>query len=148
VNAALIGLAGVVIGGAIAAFVQLRSSARNVRGAARLVREELGQSATYLESVPRTQQWPALGQALASDVWLDVRSLLADELGRQDWLAVNNAYRAVDAIRPLASKRLPSLEHPVPDQSIKEIDAACSVLDALSGPFPSITQTWRRRRRG
>lgn len=67
-NAALIGLAGVVIGGAIAAFVQLRSSARNVRGAARLVREELGLSLTYLESVRQTGTSQAAGQAPANDV--------------------------------------------------------------------------------
>lgn len=147
-SAALIGLAGVVIGGAIAAFVQLRSSARNVRGAARLVREELGLSLTYLESVRQTRTSQAAGQALANGVWLNMRSLLAAELGREDWLAVNKAYRAVDAIRSLASKRPLTLEHPLVDRSIEEIRAACAVLDALSGPFPSITQTWRRRRHG
>jgi len=109
VSAALIGLAGVVIGGAIAAFVQLRSSARNVRGAARLVREELGLSVTYLQSVGESPESQGLGQALASGVWLNERSLLAAELGRKDWHTVNEANRAVDAIRPLARKRLLTL---------------------------------------
>lgn len=146
-TAALIGLAGVVIGGGIAAFVQLRSSARSVRGAARLLREELGLSLTYLDSVRKRGTSQALGPALSNEVWLDTRSLLAAELGRRDWLAVNQAYRAVDAIRPVADKGLLTLEHRVPDQSIQDIRDACTVLEELSGPFPSITQAWRRRRR-
>lgn len=147
-SAALIGLAGVVIGGAIAAFVQLRSSARNVRGAARLVHDELDLSLGYLESVRENPTSQTPGQALASGVWVNVRNLLAAELGRKDWLTVNKAYRTVYAIRLSPSTRLLTLDDPVLDRSIEEIRAACAVLDALSGSFPSITQTLRRRRRG
>jgi len=149
---AIIGLIGVVVGGAIGAFVQqLRPSSRSVRGAARLLRDELDLTLTYAESVLEAGSWQPSGRAFSDDLWLDRRSLLAAELGRRDWISVKGAYQAVEKIRtakappndPLSTAERTPLEGAVDD-----IRGGCDVLDNLSGPLPTITQTVRRRIRG
>jgi hypothetical protein len=82
VTAALIGLGGVVIGGAIGGFVaNLRPNVRSVRGTARLLHDDLEASAQ------RSQTFP-------TGVWEDRRELLAAELGLADWRAVRDWARA------------------------------------------------------
>ena len=97
----LIALAGVVVGGAITAFAQqLRPNARNVQGAARLLREEFDLTATYASEVLEAGAWQPNGRAFSDEVWSDRRSLLAAELGRSDWTAVIGAHHAVQALVP------------------------------------------------
>jgi hypothetical protein len=148
----LIALAGVVVGGAITAFAQqLRPNARNVRGAARLLREEFDLTATYGAEVIEAGVWQPNGRALSDDVWSERKSLLAAELGRRDWIAVSDAHDAVEAIRTAR----PATDEPLsPDgkselqEALVPLRAGCAVLDSLTGPWPTITQTYRRRRRG
>ena len=151
-NPQLIGLAGVVVGGAIAAFAQqLRPNARTVRGAARLLREEFDLTATYAADVIEAGAWRPSGRAVSDDVWSDRRSLLAAELGRRDWIAVRDAHHAVEAIwaarRATDEPLSPDAEHEL-QEALVPLRAGCDVLDSLSGAFPTITQTYRRRRRG
>ena len=150
-NQAVIGLVGIVLGGAIAVFAQqLRPNARSVRGAARLLHGELDLTLKYANDVLDAQSWQPGGRALSTALWADRRSLLAAELGRSDWTAVSAAYEAVQEIR--AAKRseralLSEAETGLFNRSVAEIKGACDVLDYLSGPLPTITQ-WLRRRRG
>lgn len=148
---AIIGLIGVVVGGGIAAVLQLRSSARSVRGSARLLREELDLSLVFVESVRKEERWRPSGRACSDGLWLDRRSLLAMELGRRDWTAVKDAYQAVETVR--AATHLTG-EPLSPDAQLllaaaaKEIRGGRDTLDSLSGPLPAMTQAWRRRRHG
>jgi hypothetical protein len=153
VTSALIGLIGVVLGGGIAAFLQLRSSARTVRGSARLLREELALTLSFVESVLK-EGWQRNGRVCSDALWLERRSLLAMELGRQDWLSVQSAYQIVETIRaatPLADEPL-SMDardaRPLLEDAAKKIRGGRDTLDSLSGSHPAITQYWRRRRYG
>jgi hypothetical protein len=149
---AIIGLIGVVVGGAIGAFAQqLRPSARGVRGAARLVHEELGLTRAYATTVLTQQSWQPKERAFSDNQWSDRRALLAAELGLLDWMRVKLAYDAVVAIR--AAK--PRGTDPVPlsrdnqallDRAVAEIELGRKALASLAGPFPTITQSLRRRR--
>ncbi len=98
-SSAIIGLIGVVVGGALAAVLQLRSSARSVRGSARLLREELDLTLSFVELLQRKTCWQPGAGACRDELWLDRRSLLAMELSRGDWISVKSAYQAVEAIR-------------------------------------------------
>ena len=149
-TSALIGLIGVVVGGGIAAFLQLRSSARSVRGSARLLREELDLTLIFVESVLK-EGWQRNGRVCSDALWLDRRSLLAMELGRQDWLSVQSAYQMVETIRaatPLAHEPLSMDARPLLEDAAKRIRGGRDTLDSLSGSHPAITQYWRRRRYG
>jgi hypothetical protein len=77
VSAAIVALIGIVAGGAIAALVQLRSSARSVRGAACLLRDELDLTLTYAESVLSARDRQRRNRAFSHVLWVDRRSLLA-----------------------------------------------------------------------
>ena len=154
-NQAIIGVIGVVVGGAIAVFAQqLRPDARSVRGAARLLHEELDLTLKYAEVVLQAQSWGAApsSRAFSAQQWSDRRSLFAAELGRRDWISVKTAYKAVETIQ--AAKRsdddgnLSEAEHGPLEGAVREIRDAGEVLDALSGRWPTITQSWRRKSRG
>jgi len=150
-SSAIIGLIGVVVGGGIAAFVQLRSSARSVRGSARLLREELDLTLVFVESVLKEASWPPRGPTCSNELWLDRRSLLAMELGRRDWVSVKSAYQAVETIRGaagLADEPLSTDARPRLEGAAEEVRVGRDTLDNLSGPLPAITQAWRRRRYG
>ncbi len=148
----LIALAGVVVGGAITAFAQqLRPNARTVRGAARLLREEFDLTAAYGANVIEEGVWQPNGRVFSDDVWSDRRSLLAAELGRRDWIAVRDAHHAVEAIRaarPATDEPLSPHAKRKLQEALVPLRAGCDVLDSLSGAFPTITQAYRRRRRG
>jgi hypothetical protein len=77
VSAAIVALIGIVAGGAIAALVQLWSSARSVRGAACLLRDELDLTLTYGESVLSARDRQRRNRAFSHVLWVDRRSLLA-----------------------------------------------------------------------
>jgi len=152
-SSAIIGLIGVVVGGAIAAFAQqLRPNSRSVRGAARLLHENLDLARTYAELVLKTGSWQPGDRAFSDDdLWPDRRSLLAAELGREDWISVKSAYQAVGRIRAAKlSPRNPlsTTERTPLEIAVEEIKVGCHVLDKLSGPFPTTTQALRRRIHG
>jgi hypothetical protein len=151
VTAAAIGVIGVVLGAAIAAFAQqLRPSARSVRGAARLLRDELWDTWAYADKVKRAGSWPSSSKAdraFPKRVWSKRRDLLAAELGRRDWVSVASAYQAVDEIKKArrpAGESLSETEKTKLETWLKEIDAARKDLYGLTGWLPTITQALRR----
>ena len=149
---AIIGLIGVVVGGAITAFAQqLRPNSRSVRGAARLLREELDLTLTYADLVLKAGSWQLSDEAFSNELWLDRRGLLAAELGHRDWISVKGAYQAVERIRTAKlspNDPLSMAERTPLEGAVDEIKGGCHVLDKLSGPFPTITQAVRRRIHG
>jgi hypothetical protein len=150
-DTALIGLVGIVVGGAIALFAQqLRPNARNVRAAARLLRGELDLTLAYTKKVLDARSWQPEGRALSVELWTDRRSLLAAELGEEDWKVVAAAYDAIEEIRATKRPRSRLWEEEVEklDEARGKITQAREVLGKLSGQLPTITQSLRRRRRG
>ena len=151
-SSAIIGLIGIVVGGAIAAFAQqLRPSSRSVRGAARLLHDELDLALTYARLTLKTGSWQPGDRAFLEDAWLDRRDLLAAELGRKDWTSVKSAYQAVGRLRaerPSRNDPLSMSQRATLESAADEIEVGCKVLYKLSGPFPTITQTLRRKTHG
>jgi hypothetical protein len=149
-NQAIIGVIGVVVGGAIAVFAQqLRPNARSVRGAARLLDGELGLTWAYAHTVLKARSWQPTGRALSAELWADRRSLLAAELGREDWKSVTAGYEAVEEIRAAQSAGhgvLSEVETRLLNEAVGKIVDARNFLDYLSGSLPTTRQAWRRRR--
>src|SRR4051794_36078907 len=131
VTAALIGLGGVVVGGAVGGFLaSLRPNVRIVRGTARLLHADLE------ATVRGSQQFPL-------PLWEDRRELLAAELGLADWVDVRDGVEAASALSTAATAG-PALSK----EEFEALDArrerALAVLEGLSGGWPWTTQIRRR----
>jgi hypothetical protein len=145
---AAIGLIGVVVGGVITAFVQqLRPNARRVRAAARLLLEELTAALTYGEGLLKSRSDSTRDRTPSNALWLEQRGLLAAELGRPDWTALTDAYRAVEEIESASERtnEFSPVEREILESAVQAVREGRDVLDALSGSLPTITQTLRRR---
>ena len=102
-NAALLGLLGVVVGAIITGIapmlVQRRTDRLERRSAARLVRSELVRfrNLAFAAGQHSPEHLPQLHQ-IEPVLWLSYRALLARVLADKDWILVARAYAHVDAV--------------------------------------------------
>jgi hypothetical protein len=148
---AIFGLVGVLVGAGVGFVAQyLRPSARSVRGAARLLDQELEATSSFIAGVLSLDAWQGGGgDALPNDLWLDRRALLAAELGPRDWYTLRAAYESVDSLRALSAT---AMVGPLPAAVREQLALASgrvaggrASLQALSGKRPQLVQMWRRR---
>jgi hypothetical protein len=125
VEAALVGVIGVVVGALLSAGGALvlvkRTERRKARAAARLIEDELGSATQALQRLTYGEEamfhnlpegsdpgyWALvrLSEVPKTTLWKDNMAVLAEVLNQDQWYAVASAYRSLDALRDTAACR-------------------------------------------